>query len=104
MLEILGYSVLVARNGKEALEVYEEHQTEIDLVILDMIMPGMGGGETYDRLKSIDENVRGLLSSGYAINGQAKEILERGCKGFIQKPFSLNELSIKVREVLKETD
>ncbi len=68
-----------------------------------MIMPSMGGGETYDRLKDIDESVKVLLSSGYAINGQAKEIMDRGCKGFIQKPFSLNILSRKVREVLEET-
>ena len=58
-----------------------------DLIILDMIMPDMGGEETYDRLKNIDEGVTVLLSSGYSINGEAKKILSRGCNGFIQKPY-----------------
>jgi len=65
-------------------------------------MPGMGGGETYDRLKDIDESVRVLLSSGYSIDGQAKKILDRGCIGFIQKPFSLNALSNKLKESIEE--
>ena len=68
-----------------------------------MIMPGMGGGDVYDRMKGIEEGVNVLLSSGYSINGQAKEIMNRGCRGFIQKPFSLNELSIKIKEALEKT-
>lgn len=102
MLERLGYRVLIARSGDEALEVYGKQGKEIALVILDMIMPGMGGGETYDRMKAIDGGVRVLLSSGYSIEGQAKEIMDRGCKGFIQKPFSLYGLSMKIREALCE--
>ena len=70
------------------------------MVILDMIMPGMSGGETYDRLKEINPDIKVLLSSGYSINGQAKKILDRGCNAFIQKPFNLKELAKKVREVL----
>ena len=70
------------------------------IVILDLIMPRMGGGEVYERLKEIDKNVKVLLSSGYSINGQAAEIFNRGCDGFIQKPFKLNELSYKLREIL----
>jgi two-component system cell cycle sensor histidine kinase/response regulator CckA len=65
-----------------------------------MIMPGISGGETFNRLHEINSNVKVLLSSGYSINGQAQEILDRGCNGFIQKPFRLEELSIKVRELL----
>ena len=103
MLDRLGYRVLIARSGDEALEVYGKQGKAIALVILDMIMPGMGGGETYDRLKAIDGHVRVLLCSGYSIKGQAKEIMDRGCKGFIQKPFSLYDLSRKIREVLEET-
>jgi len=101
MLESLNYRVIIARSGKEALDVYQGYKDEIDLIVLDMVMPGMGGGETYDRLKKADEDVRVLLSSGYSINGQAKEILERGCVGFIQKPFSLSDLSIKIKEVFE---
>jgi len=70
------------------------------MVILDMIMPEIGGGDTYDRLKEINPNIKALLSSGYSINGQATEILERGCNGFIQKPFNIGELSKKMREIL----
>ncbi len=99
MLEKLGYQVLVARSGPEALDVYGKQKEEIELVILDMIMPGMGGGETYDRLKEVDGDVRVLLSSGYSINGQAREIMDRGCMGFIQKPFAMDELSRIVKEV-----
>jgi len=73
-----------------------------DLVILDMIMPSMGGGETYDRMKELSPSIKVLLSSGYSINGQAKEILNRGCDGFIQKPFTIKELSNAIRGVLGE--
>jgi len=102
MLKALGYTVRGAANGREALEVYEKEKGTIDLVILDMIMPEMGGGEVYDRLKEINPAVKVLLSSGYSIDGQAAEILQRGCNGFIQKPFDFGELSKKIREVLDE--
>ena len=101
MLTELGYEVLTARSGEEALEQYRIiNRDKIDLVILDMIMPGMGGGETYDRLKQIDPEITVLLSSGYSIDGQATEILKRGCNGFIQKPFNIEILSKKIREIL----
>ena len=102
LLRLLGYKVLIAGNGKEAIRIYEEKKERIDLVILDMIMPDMGGGETYDRMKDINPEVKVLLSSGYSINGQATEILDRGCNGFIQKPFKMVELSQKLREILDE--
>jgi CheY-like chemotaxis protein len=102
MLEKLGYRVFVARSGQEALDIYLQHKEEINLVILDMIMPGMGGGQTYDRLREIDQRVKVVLSSGYTIDGQAKEIMKRGCNGFIQKPFSIEVLSLKLHEVLSE--
>lgn len=100
ILEELGYKVLPAKSGQEAIDIYSQHMEEIDLVILDMVMPAMGGGETYDRLKEIDPGVKVILSSGYSLNGQASGILERGCDGFIQKPFNVNELSKKIREIL----
>ena len=100
ILEALGYDVLVAGNGKEAIEVYENNKEKIDLIILDMIMPGMGGGEVYEHLKEINRDIKVLLSSGYSIEGQATEILKRGCNGFIQKPFTIAKLSHKIREIL----
>ncbi|MDY6950340.1 MAG: response regulator [Thermodesulfobacteriota bacterium] len=73
---------------------------EIELVLLDMVMPNMAGGETYDRMKEIKPDLRVLLSSGFSIDGEAAEILERGCNGFIQKPFTMRQLSEKIGEVL----
>jgi CheY-like chemotaxis protein len=100
LLERLGYEVLTASTGNEALKIYQKQGMGIKLVILDMIMPDMGGSETFDRLKAINPAIRVLLSSGYSVDGQATEILDRGCSGFIQKPFTLNQLSSKIREVL----
>ncbi len=101
-LEKLGYKVMTARNGKEAVELYKKTQGNIDIVVLDMIMPEMGGGETYDKLKEINPDVKVILSSGYSIEGQASEILKRGCDGFIQKPFRMKQLSRKINEVLEK--
>ncbi|MGB5992415.1 MAG: PAS domain S-box protein [Desulfobacterales bacterium] len=100
ILASLGYMPLLARSGKEAIDVYQRNRDRIVMVILDMIMPGMGGGETYDRLKKIDSEIRVLLSSGYSLDGQASEIIDRGCNGFIQKPFNVIQLSRKIKEVL----
>ena len=100
MLEKLGYKVLIARNGSEAIEIYNNTTDKINMVILDMVMPCMGGGCTYDRLKKIDPEIKALLSSGYSMDGQATEILERGCNGFIPKPFSMRDISTKMRDIL----
>jgi nitrogen-specific signal transduction histidine kinase len=100
MLEKLGYRIIVAKNGMQALEIYEREQNEIDMVILDMIMPDMSGSETYGRLKKINPAIRTLLSSGYSLDGKAQAILNSGCNGFIQKPFNLTNLSQKVRKIL----
>ncbi|MGD9107210.1 MAG: response regulator, partial [Desulfobacterales bacterium] len=100
MIESLGYEVLIAENGKEAVEIYEKNVEKIDMVMLDIIMPVMDGTETYDKLKKINPDIKVLLSSGYGINGQATEILNRGCNGFIQKPFNMRALSKKIRYIL----
>jgi two-component system cell cycle sensor histidine kinase/response regulator CckA len=100
MLEALGYKVLVARSGKEAIDIYKDNIDTIEVIVLDMIMPDMGGGETFNRLRGINRGVRVLLSSGYSIDGQAQEIIERGCDAFIQKPFRMEELSQKIREIV----
>ena len=100
VLKKLGYEVLTASSGIEAIEVYQQNRQEVAMVILDLIMPEIGGGETYDRLKEIDPQVKVLLSSGYSVDGQASEILKRGCDGFIQKPFSIEDLSQKLRQII----
>lgn len=102
ILEKLGYTVIPASGGSEAIEKIRQHKHRIDLVILDMIMPDMSGSETFDNLKTIDPDIRVLLSSGYSIDGQASEILNRGCNGFVQKPFNLKQISSKIREILAE--
>ena len=100
ILEALGYKVLTARSGPEALEVFKTNKGQVDIVVLDMIMPGMGGGDAYDQLREIEPNVKVLLSTGYSLRGEASEILKRGCNGFIQKPFNIKMLSQKLREIL----
>ena len=100
LLEAMGYRLLTANNGEEAVEVYRKNRDDIDIVVLDMVMPTMGGGEAYDRMKEINPDIKVLLSSGYSIDGEATEILKRGCNGFIQKPFKIEQLSRAIREVL----
>jgi nitrogen-specific signal transduction histidine kinase len=100
MVEKLGYRVLLAAGGEQAISIYRQHRKTIRLVILDMIMPGMSGGETYDRIKALNPDARVLLASGYSLNGQAAEFMKRGCNGFIQKPFNLRILSQKIRTII----
>jgi CheY-like chemotaxis protein len=100
ILKNSGYDVVIAKSGEEAIEVYKENHSRIDMAILDMILPDMGGGDTYDRLKEINPGIKVLLASGYDIDYQGRDIMERGCDGFIQKPFNMNELLEKVRGIL----
>jgi two-component system, cell cycle sensor histidine kinase and response regulator CckA len=100
MLEMLHYRVLPAGSGQEAIAIYQEKKGEIDLVVMDMIMPGISGGKTFDILREINPDVAVILASGYSVEGEARIIINRGCRGFIQKPFHLQELSRKVREAL----
>jgi CheY-like chemotaxis protein len=102
LLERLGYTILTAQNGKKAIQLYRAHRNAIRLVILDMIMPGMNGKETLAALKKIDKNVCVLLSSGYSLNGEATKIIEMGCRGFIQKPFRIEELSQKIKDAMDD--
>ncbi len=100
ILQRLGYTVISAPDGNTAIDIYQEKKEEIDIVIVDMIMPGFSGGDTFDALKKINPDLKVILSSGYSLNGQAQNILDKGCNGFIQKPFSMQNLSAKLREVL----
>jgi two-component system cell cycle sensor histidine kinase/response regulator CckA len=100
MLKKLGYKVISATSGEKAIDIFKGKKNEIDMVILDMVMPGMSGGKTYDVLKEINPAVKVLLSSGYSMSGEAVKILDRGCDGFIQKPFDINQLSHKIRDIL----
>ena len=100
LLEGLGYSVATADSGRAAIDTLAAQTDDIDLVILDFTMPEMGGEETFRRLKSIRPDVPVLVSSGFSLNDEVREILQHERTGFIQKPFRLHTLSQKVREVL----
>ena len=100
MLQRLGYSVLTAANGLEAVDIYRNNQNTIGLVILDMIMPGLEAGDAYDKLRALNPAIKVLLSSGYGLDQKAKAIMERGCSGFIQKPFNMKILQEKIGEIM----
>ena len=98
LLNRMNLEVLPVNNAAEALEL--SRVTRPHMMTLDMVMPGLSGAETFARMKTINPNIRVLLSSGYSLDGRAAGILERGCDGFIQKPFKMKELSKKIREIL----
>jgi two-component system, cell cycle sensor histidine kinase and response regulator CckA len=100
MLDALGYQVLVARTGPEAIATFSAQPDRIALVLLDMVMPAMDGGDVFDALRSIRPDVRIMLSSGYSFEGVGVRMAARNCDGFLQKPFQLAALSSKLREVL----
>jgi two-component system cell cycle sensor histidine kinase/response regulator CckA len=100
LLQHLGYRVLAATSGRDAVSAIQQRGDEIDLVILDIIMPGMDGGRTFDQIRKIDPQIPVMLASGYAIDDKVADILRRGGKGFIQKPFSLSEISRKIRSII----
>jgi len=100
MLNDMGYTVLTARSGEEAVGIYHDKWQNIALVILDMIMPGMDGRETYQKLQQINAGVKVLVSSGYSMDDIATEMLAMGCSEFIQKPFDMYKVSKKIRRLL----
>ena len=101
-LQRLGYSVLLAENGLDAVEVYAENPHEIDLVLLDMIMPKAGGHETFYRLKAIDPEVNVLLSSGFISEDEVSDLLQQGARGFLPKPHRLAAVAGEIRRILDE--
>lgn len=92
LMGLMGYEVLTAQTGMEALDLYREHGEAIDGVILDVMMPGMGGVKVMDALQQMNPEVRVILSSGYHGEEEFGEILDRGACGFVNKPFSFVKL------------
>ena len=103
MLEMMGYQVLTAPSGGEAVRICQDKEIRIDLVLLDMILSDMDGGEVFDRLQAIRPDLPVILASGFSFNGQVQKIMARGCRAFLQKPFGMVELSRKIRQVLDGT-
>ncbi|MDR3682911.1 MAG: response regulator [Geothrix sp.] len=104
MLEMIGYGVLKAESGEEALALFQEHRDKIKLVLLDMIMPGMNGKETFHRLRALEPHLPVILASGYSPGGDVDTLLAEGCNGFIQKPFNVAKLAEKISQVLAPGD
>jgi two-component system, cell cycle sensor histidine kinase and response regulator CckA len=103
LLQSLGYSVFLARSGREAIKVYKKNMPKIDMVVLDIAMADMDGHRTFEKLKNIHPDIKVLLATGYDKNdSRAIELLNTGCRGLLEKPFNRKELSIKVRKVLDE--
>ncbi len=100
ILASLGYTVLVASGGQAAVDLFIDQQDRIALVILDYVMPGMGGREVFDALKQIQPDVNVLLSSGYSSTDQVAALIEKGCRGFIQKPYDTVKMSRTIRTIL----
>ncbi len=98
-LMVLGYTVLTARSGEEAVEIAETSEDEIDVALLDIVMPGMGGKQAYPLIQKARPNMRVIICSGYSIDGPAKTILDAGADDFIQKPFTMAVLSKKLKQV-----
>lgn len=104
MLEKLGYRVFTAIGGQEGVELYQRRSADINLVILDMIMPGMSGKEVFTKLKEINSDLKVLFSSGYSEDFQCNDIMKETNTGFIQKPFSILALSQKIKQIIEKAE
>lgn len=100
IFEALGYRVYGAGSGMEAIETYKARKDAIALVILDLVMPGMDGEETFYRLREINPGVKVILASGYSKNDSINRVMQKGCSAFVQKPYDIRALSVKIREIL----
>ncbi len=96
----MGYTAYTAANSRDAISIFEKEKDNINLVILDMIMPDMTGDDIFVIIREINPDVKILLSSGYSLNSKAHGIMNLGCNGFIQKPFDRETLSSKIREII----
>ena len=101
-LQKLGYSVLLAENGLDAVEIYENNPGQIDLVLLDMIMPHQGGHTTFYKLKELDPGVCVLLSSGFVSHDEVDDLLANGAAGFLPKPHRIATMATEIRRILDE--
>jgi len=102
MLTELGYRVILAGDGQEAVQIYAGNPGQIDLVILDMLMPNMGGRETFFILKELDPNVKVLASSGYVSQEEIQDVMDSGAAGFLRKPYRLADLAKKIEDIFKK--
>ena len=103
-LQNLGYTVVLAENGEDAVSICRETPGAIDLVLLDMIMPKLGGHGTFYQIKAIAPNIKVLLSSGFVDAASVEDLLRNGACGFLAKPHRIKTLALKLREILDKKD
>lgn len=99
-LQKLGYSVILAENGQDAVEIYQSNPGQVDLVLLDMIMPKMGGHNAFYQIKALDPKANVILSSGYVSEEEVNDLIAHGAKGFLPKPHRIKDLACEIRRVL----
>lgn len=102
VLQNLGYSVLLAENGEDAVSIYRENPNQIDLVLLDMVMPKLGGHSTFYQIREIDPNARILLSSGFVSQESVADLLANGAVGFLPKPHRIKTMTDELRRILDD--
>ena len=102
ILEEFGYTVLTAADGESALQLYQEEHEKIGLIILDLIMPGMGGKRCLGELLEVNPEAKVAIASGYSPDGPTREILKNGAKGFVSKPYDIRQMLNVVRAVLDQ--
>ncbi len=93
LLQSLGYDVILADSGEKAIQVYRDSAKRISIIILDFVMPGMDGEETFKHIRELNPNAKVVISSGYSRDGRIETMLEQGAMGFLQKPFDTEQLS-----------
>ena len=101
-LQELGYSVLLAENGLDAVEIYENNPNEIDMVLLDMIMPKQGGHQTFFKIRQLDPEAKVLLSSGFVSEEEVQDLINQGAAGFLAKPHRIQDMAVEIRRILDQ--
>ena len=102
MLKGLGYTILTADSGQTAITMFNQNRDHIDLVVLDLVMPDMGGETVFHRIREIKPDTKVLFASGHYMSDQTRALLETGSSDFLQKPFNLRQLSTKIRCIIDD--
>jgi PAS domain S-box-containing protein len=102
MLKGLGYTILTANGGSSAIDIFKENKDNIDLVVLDLVMPDMGGEAVFHEIRKISPEIKVMFASGHYVSDQTRDLLKAGSSGFLQKPFNIRQLSSKIRCILDE--
>ena len=101
LLTLLGYNVLLAESSERAEEILAAETPNIALVLLDLIMPGLGGGETFQRLRAVDPTIKVLLATGHGADAEVRDLIDQGCVGYIQKPYTMADLKSRIARVIE---